>query len=81
MSVDGSRRSTLGTCMGADPFIVPVDGAAMIEFSAWTYAEERPISRIPSSILNATGVSCGVAVAPAPRRPEDRMATTAPAPW
>jgi hypothetical protein len=27
--------------LGDDPFIVPVDGAAMIEFSAWDYAEER----------------------------------------
>jgi hypothetical protein len=24
-----------------DPFIVPVDGATTVEFSAWTYAEER----------------------------------------
>jgi hypothetical protein len=27
--------------LGDDPFVVPVDGAAMIEFSAWDYAEER----------------------------------------
>jgi hypothetical protein len=27
--------------LGDDPFIVPVDGAAAIDFSAWSYAEER----------------------------------------
>jgi hypothetical protein len=27
--------------LGDDPFIVPVDGAAAVEFSAWDYAEER----------------------------------------
>jgi hypothetical protein len=32
---------TVYQALGDDPFIVPVDGAAAIEFSAWLYAEER----------------------------------------
>jgi hypothetical protein len=32
---------TVYKALGDDPFIVPVDGAAPIEFSAWDYAEER----------------------------------------
>jgi hypothetical protein len=26
--------------LGDDPFVVPISGAAAVEFSAWTYAEE-----------------------------------------
>jgi hypothetical protein len=32
---------TADKALGDDPFMVPVDGAAAIEFSAWDYAEER----------------------------------------
>jgi hypothetical protein len=27
--------------LGDDPFVVPIDGAAAVDFSAWAYAEQR----------------------------------------
>ena len=31
------------TSFGSDPFVVALDGAPKVEFSAWTYAKERTL--------------------------------------